>query len=230
MGQQMVAPAEDKVRAAMAAAVEKAAAEQPAPSTPALKRKWTDDEDASLKAAVDSVGEKWQEVSERVPGRNLKQCRDRWKSLAVRQRVAFALATTDAVVAEAGTEYVREADAEAEHVEVEAMSVSSRCSKSPLCSRRAGHQGICNTRDMHGGADYDEARRILKQHGLELDKLDSSNLAPLVSKRTQTGYVGVYQARKDRFQAQLFHRAIGARARTLHKHALSFPCCCLKRE
>ena len=43
------------------------------------KQKWTHAEDASLIAAVQKLGTKsWKDIADFVPGRNGKQCRERW--------------------------------------------------------------------------------------------------------------------------------------------------------
>ncbi|KAG2450615.1 hypothetical protein HYH02_004455 [Chlamydomonas schloesseri] len=43
--------------------------------------KWTSEEDALLHKAVEELGRKWKEVSQRVPGRTAQQCRERFVNL-----------------------------------------------------------------------------------------------------------------------------------------------------
>jgi hypothetical protein len=46
---------------------------------PHPKRKFTPDDDALLRAAVSELGtQDWESIAARVPGRNARQCRDRW--------------------------------------------------------------------------------------------------------------------------------------------------------
>jgi hypothetical protein len=51
------------------------------PHRPHPKLKFTPAEDALLTAAVEALGTKnWDEIAARLPGRNSRQCRDRWDS------------------------------------------------------------------------------------------------------------------------------------------------------
>ncbi|KAL1528293.1 hypothetical protein AB1Y20_009649 [Prymnesium parvum] len=52
------------------------------------------------------------------------------------------------------------------------------------------------------------ARALLAQHAVVIPD-DLSKLGPIPTKRTKSGWVGVYPARKGRWQAQVNHRSIG---------------------
>jgi hypothetical protein len=181
------------------------------------KRKWTEAEDASLRAAVEAHGEEWSVVGEQVAGRNCKQCRDRWKILQQRQRFAEAVKSTEAIKA---TEEANTAEAVdvnegvqtskgATHDTCEESTVGNQCKRNPLCIRPARHAGLCAFRLEPDRTDSVEATRILARHFPDPNTLDIDNLVPLPTARTQTGYLGVYPGRKGRFQAQVLHRAIG---------------------
>eukprot|EP00966_Prymnesium_polylepis_P300107 6935226-Prymnesium_polylepis.1 len=52
------------------------------------------------------------------------------------------------------------------------------------------------------------ARALLAQHKVKIPD-DLSQLQPIPTRRTKSGWVGVYPARKGRWQAQVNHRSIG---------------------
>eukprot|EP00965_Chrysotila_dentata_P155027 5122460-Pleurochrysis_carterae.AAC.2 len=54
------------------------------------------------------------------------------------------------------------------------------------------------------------ARAVLAQHGVDLEELRGcTELKPIATKRSKSGYLGVYPARHGRWQAQVQHRSVG---------------------
>ena len=59
-----------------------------------------------------------------------------------------------------------------------------------------------------GGPSKTSARALLAQHKVQIPD-DLTKLQPIPTRRTKSGWVGVYPARKGRWQAQVNHRSIG---------------------
>ena len=203
---------------------------------PVMKRKWVTDEDVLLHDAVAELGEQWLEVAEHVSGRNFKQCRDRWKIHLLRKRIANTLAAAGPsptsikanTLATAGTspsrvEIIPSADQEAAPAAPSENSIQP-CTKNTFCDRPDRHVGVCSFRLDANETDSTEATRILLRQNIVPDTVDLDTIAPLPTKRTRTGFVGVYPGRKGRFQAQVLHRAIGAFPATLFHTSLRAIC------
>lgn len=62
-----------------------------------------------------------------------------------------------------------------------------------------------------GGTSKTSARALLAQHKVQIPD-DLTKLQPIPTRRTKSGWVGVYPARKGRWQAQVNHRSIGGYA------------------
>ena len=65
-----------------------------------------------------------------------------------------------------------------------------------------------DTPEQRSGVSKTSARALLAQHKVKIPD-DLTKLQPIPTRRTKSGWVGVYPARKGRWQAQVNHRSIG---------------------